>query len=80
MLSSLAERLCLGAVIEDGETIAFPGVRRRCSVILTPDDIDSPACHFGNEVLEVVDVTGEKDGADLNRLLGHLVDQQRRTT
>jgi len=80
LLNTLAERLCLGAVIADGEVIAFPGVRPRCTVLLTPDDSNSSACHFGNEVLEVVDLVGEKAGADLSWLLGHLADQRRRMT
>ncbi len=37
LLNTLAEHLCLGAVIGDSEPLAFPGARRRCSVIRTPD-------------------------------------------
>jgi len=69
VLNSLAERLCLGAVLRHGEVMAFPGMRRKCTFLLTPDDIDSPTCHFGNEVLEVVDVVGGRPAGDLNRLL-----------
>ena len=50
----------------------FPGTRRRCTFVLTPDDVDSEACHFGNEVLELVDLVGSKAQGDLNRLLGKL--------
>ncbi len=69
VLNSLSERLCLGAVLRDREVVAFPGRQRRCTFLLTPDDIDSPACHFGNEVLEVVDLVGDRPGADLNGLV-----------
>jgi hypothetical protein len=51
---------------------AFPGPRRNCTFLLTPDDIDSPSCHFGNEVLEVVDVVRGRPARDLNRLLQEL--------
>ena len=69
LLNSLAERLCLGAVVGDGETMAFPGLGRRCTFLLTPDDSDSPACHFGNEVLEVVDLVDGRASGDLHFLL-----------
>jgi hypothetical protein len=72
VLNTLARRLCLGAVIRDGEVMPFRGTRRRGTFRLTPDDIDSKACHFGNEVLEVVDVVNGKAGPDLNLLLGEL--------
>ena len=72
VLNLLAERLCLGEVIQDGEVMAFRGTRRRCTFLLTADDSDSEACHFGNEVLEVADLVGKSAGADLNRLLGKL--------
>jgi hypothetical protein len=52
-LNSLAERLCLGVTIGDGEVMAFRGVRRRCTFLLSPDDLGSEVCHFGNEVLEL---------------------------
>lgn len=72
VLNRLAEGLCRGAVVRNGGVLRFPGTRRRCTFRLTPDDIDSPACHFGNEVLEVVDLVGLKPQGDLNRLLGRL--------
>jgi len=72
VLNIVAERLCLGEVLHDGKAMPFKGTRRRCAFLLTPDDIDSPACHFGNEVLEIVDLVGKKATTDLNRLLGKL--------
>ena len=71
-MNSLAERLCLGAALRHGEVMAFPGRRRTCTFLLTSDDIDSPACHFGNEVLKVVDVARGRPARDLNRLLQEL--------
>jgi len=72
LLNSLSERLCQGAMLGEGETAAFTGLRRRCTFLLSPDDSGSPHCHFGNEVLEVIDLVRGKAGSDLNRLLGEL--------
>jgi hypothetical protein len=68
-LNVLAEYLCRGAVVEDRQTVSFPNTRRLCTFVATPDDSDSEACHFGNEVLEVVDLVKEQPAANLSRLL-----------
>jgi hypothetical protein len=69
VLNIVAEYLCRGAVVEDRQTMSFPNASRWCTFLLTPDDSDSEACHFGNEVLEVVDLVKESPGTNLNRLL-----------
>jgi hypothetical protein len=69
VLNSLAGYLCRGAVIEDRHTMAFPGRKGKCSFLLTPDDVGSEECHFGNEVLEVVDLVKGRPANDLRRLL-----------
>ncbi len=69
VLHSLAEHFSRGGVIEDRQTLSFPGRKRKCTFLLTPDDSDSETCHFGNEVLEVVDVVKGKPATDLHRLL-----------
>jgi hypothetical protein len=74
VLNALAERLCLGAVIDDGDTMTLRGMSRQCTFLLTPDDIDSPACHFGNEVLEVVDLDKGEAADNLNKLLAEGAD------
>ncbi len=72
LLNTLAAQACLGTAYGDGETVAFPGQRRRCTFRLTPDDIDSLSCHFGNEVLEIVDLVRGKPGEGLTHLLSEI--------
>jgi hypothetical protein len=58
--------------------MAFANRKRRCTFLATPDDSDSPACHFGNEVLEVVDLVRGGPSTDLNRLLAAVTARSRR--
>ncbi len=69
VLQSLAGYLCRGAALEGGHTMTFPGRKGRCTFVASPDDTDSAGCHFGNEVLEVVDLVRGKPVKGLRRLL-----------
>jgi hypothetical protein len=69
LLTNLAEYLARGAVIRDRQTMTFPDAAGPCTFLASPDDLDSEACHFGNEALEVVDLVDGRPSSDLNRLL-----------
>lgn len=76
LLNSLAEQLARGMILLDGETMAFPGIEAQCTLIASPDDTESPECHFGNEALELVDVIDDEPGEDLNRLLTEIAESE----
>jgi len=75
VLNSLAAVLCRGGVFAERDTLGFPGTDRQATVLLTPDDADAPACHFGNESLLLVDLRDDGPGDDLNGLLGWLASE-----
>jgi hypothetical protein len=69
LLNHLAGNLCRGSVITDGQVMNVAGTRRRCTFRHTPDDTPSDRTHFGNDVLEIVDVVRGKPSSDLRQVL-----------
>jgi hypothetical protein len=69
LLNHLAGNLCRGSAITDGQVMNVAGTRRRCTFRHTPDDTQGDRTHFGNDVLEIVDVVRGKPSSDLRQVL-----------